>query len=94
MSRILFGKLNPEDAGIAQVTLTQANVTSLVSAVLGLAGMVAVLFIVLGGISYATSAGDPGKISKAKDTILYAIIGLVVTIISFVAVQFILGGMK
>ena len=47
--------------------------------------------IIYGGVLYTTSAGDPGKVKKAKDTILYGIIGLVIAVLAFAIVNFILG---
>ena len=47
------------------------------------AGAVAVIVIIFGGIRYATSTGDAMRIKQAKDTILYGIVGLVVAIIAF-----------
>ena len=65
-------------------------VTNLVQWVAGIAGAAAAIFLVVGAWGYMTSAGDPGKLEKAKKTILYAIIGLVVvalaeTITAFVS---------
>ena len=37
-----------------------------------------------------TSAGDPGKVKKAKDTILYGVIGLVVCVLAFAIVNFVI----
>ena len=87
----LLAKLDPADAGIPENFLTQATVNNVANAAFMLAGIVAVLFIIIGGISYSTSAGDPGKISRAKDTILYAVIGLIVVLVSFIIVQFVIG---
>lgn len=53
-------------------------VTSSIQWVIGIAGVVSAIFVVYGGISYTTSAGDPSKLQKAKQTILYALIGLVI----------------
>ena len=50
--------------------------------------------IILGGISYATSQGDPGKVKKGKDTILYGIIGLVVALLAYAIVNFVLGALQ
>ncbi len=44
---------------------------------LGILGAIAVLIIVVAGLRYITSRGDPQTITKSKDTIMYAIIGLV-----------------
>jgi hypothetical protein len=57
-------------------------------------GIIAVVMIILGGISYATSQGDPGKIKKGKETILYGIIGLVVSLLAFAIVNFVLGALS
>lgn len=48
--------------------------------------LIAVIAIVYGGVLYMTSGGDPGKVKQAKNTILYAIIGLIVSVLAFVIV--------
>lgn len=48
--------------------------------VFGLLGGIAVIMIIVGGIRYALSEGDPSALSAAKNTILYSVIGLVVAI--------------
>ncbi len=55
----------------------------------GIAGALAVLFLVWGGFKYVTSQGEPDRIAKAKDTILYSVIGLVVTIASYGIVAYV-----
>lgn len=57
--------------------------------VLGLAGGIAVLFLILGGLQYITSSGNKDKAEQAKKTILYAVIGLIVIALSFVIVAFV-----
>ena len=64
----------------------------IINAVTGVVGIIAVLMIVIGGINYATSAGEPSKAKKAKDTILYSAIGLVVALLAFTLVNFVLKG--
>lgn len=86
--------IDPAAAGIFEVHITENNIQSIANAAFVAAGILAVFFIIIGGISYTLSAGDPSKISKAKDTILYAVIGLIVVLISFVAIQFVLGRFK
>jgi len=61
----------------------------LINAVLGILATVAVLFVIIGGFQYITSAGNPDSIQKAKNTILYAILGVVTSIIAFAVVKFI-----
>lgn len=55
-------------------------------------GVTAVGFIIYGGFQYVLSSGDPGKIRKAKDTLLYAIIGVVVVMVAFVITRFVIDG--
>lgn len=77
--------------GLPKVAANDATWGNIVSGVFVFTGAWATLFLVIGAIRYAASAGDQGLITKAKDTILYAIIGLVVSILAFTGVQFILG---
>lgn len=53
-------------------------------------GVVSVIMIIVGGLKYITSGGDSGNITGAKNTILYAIIGLVVVALAQVVVKFVL----
>ncbi len=54
-------------------------------------GIVAVIMIIIGGLKYITSSGDSNNITSAKNTILYAIIGLVVVALAQFIVKFVLG---
>lgn len=56
-----------------------------------LVGVVAVIMIIWGGLRYITSGGDSGKITSAKNTIIYALIGLVVVALAQFIVKFVLG---
>lgn len=53
-------------------------------------GAIAVIMVIFGGFLYVTSAGDAGKVKKAKDTLLYAAVGLVVIVASRVIVIFVI----
>ena len=55
----------------------------------GVAGVVAAIFLVIGGWGYITSSGDSGKLQKAKTTIMYALIGLVIVALAEVLTAFI-----
>lgn len=54
-------------------------------------GVVAVIMIIYGGFQYITAAGNESKVSGAKNTILYALIGLVIVALSQIIVKFVLG---
>lgn len=56
-----------------------------------IAGVIAVIVIVVGGIMFATSAGDQGNVTKAKNLILYAVVGLVVIFAAFAITNFVIG---
>ena len=64
-------------------------VVSIGNAIIGIASVVAVIVIVIGGVRYVTSAGDAGKLEKAKSTILYAVISLIVCALAAVLVNFV-----
>ena len=68
------------------------RLTTIINFVLGVLGFVTVAVIVLGGVQYATSAGDAAKVQKAKNTILYGIVGLIIALLAFAIVNFILKG--
>jgi hypothetical protein len=52
-------------------------------------GAISVLFIVIGGFKYVTSSGDPNNVKSAKDTVLFAIVGLLVAAVSQAIVVFV-----
>jgi hypothetical protein len=55
-----------------------------------LIGVVAVIMIIVGGFRYITSGGDSGKVGSAKNTLIYAIIGLVIVALAQIIVHFVL----
>lgn len=69
-------------------------VAVIINTIIFVIGMIAVVMIILGGINYATSQGDPNKVKKGKDTILYGIIGLVVALLAFAIVNFVLNALN
>ena len=54
-------------------------------------GIIAVVMIIVGGVKYITSQGESANITSAKNTILYALVGLVVVALAQVIVRFVLG---
>jgi len=56
-----------------------------------IAGIVAVIVIIIAGITYATSTGDSGRITRAKNMILYAVIGIIVLVAAFAITNFVIG---
>ena len=71
-----------------------ALITTISNTILALVGVVAVLFLIVGGVQYITSAGNPDNVGKAKNTILYGIIGVIFAILSYAIVQFVIDKIK
>jgi hypothetical protein len=62
-----------------------------INVLLYVAGIASVIVIIVGGIMYVVSGGNPDRTKTAKDAILYAVIGLVISIMAFSIVNFVLG---
>lgn len=71
--------------------LDSANVANLLQIVFGVAGAITILLVVIGALKYVISQGDPGATAKAKDTILYALIGMALCVTAFSIVTFVVG---
>jgi hypothetical protein len=71
-----------------QVSL-QSIFTNVTNILVFLIGAVSVIFIIIGGLRYVTSNGDSKQVSAAKDTILYAVIGVIVAIAAYAIVNFV-----
>lgn len=61
----------------------------LVNTLLFIVGTLAVVMIIVSGIFYVISSGDAGKVAKAKNTLMYSIVGLVIALIAFVLVNWV-----
>lgn len=70
-----------------------SGVNGIIDTLFTVAGAIAVVILIVGGIRYITSTGDSQRIKAAKDTILYAIIGLVVVIVARAIVGFVAGSL-
>ena len=63
--------------------------TTISNILIFLVGAVAVIMLIWGGLQYVISAGDQKRVESAKNTILYAIIGIVIAILAFAIVSFV-----
>lgn len=68
-----------------------AILSSVLNSVYFISGIVAVVTIIVAGFMYTTSAGDAAKVTKAKNAILYSVIGLVFIALAFTITQFVIG---
>jgi cytochrome bd-type quinol oxidase subunit 2 len=78
----------------SNVTTGSSNLNNVITDIVNIfsviVGIVSVIMIIYGGFRYVTSGGDSGNVSSAKNTIIYAVIGLVVVALAQFIVQFVL----
>lgn len=84
------GNANPDGADGGQNLYTV--IQNIINTIIFVIGIIAVVMIIMGGIQYSVSQGASDKVKKAKDTILYGIVGLVIAILAFAIVNFVLDG--
>lgn len=83
-SACLFGNENGCDQGQTPIFRIVTNV------LLFVIGAVSVIMLIIGGFRYVTSQGDQTQVQSAKNTILYSIVGIVVAILAYAAVNFVI----
>ncbi len=71
-------------AAASNVRQVDTFIRSIITALTGIAGLVATGFFVLGGFKYITSSGNPHNLEHAKRTIVFSALGLAITIAAFV----------
>lgn len=67
------------------------GIKTAINMLLFIIGAISVIVIIIGGIKYVVSNGDSGAIQSAKNTIMYAVIGLLVAILAYSIVNFVVG---
>lgn len=79
----------------ASASNAQSKINDLLTQVINIfsviVGVIAVFMIIFGGLKYITSGGDSGNVSGAKNTIIYALVGLVIVALAQFIVHFVLG---
>ncbi len=84
---------NPGD-DVPQTLFGEGSIfTTIINILLFVIGAISVIMLIVGGIRYTTSAGDSKGVEGAKNTIMYAIIGLVVAFLAFAVVNWVLGAL-
>lgn len=68
-------------------------ITNITNTLLAVVGIIAVVMLIYGGIRYIISGGDQKKVTDAKNTILYAIIGLIISLLSYAIINFVLNSL-
>lgn len=80
---------DPTGLQIATLDCIPIVFRNIIRAALMFAGIIALIFIILSGIKMVTSGGDPKAVDAAKKTLTFAIIGLVIVLLSFFIVSII-----
>ncbi|OGM10802.1 hypothetical protein A2Z22_02860 [Candidatus Woesebacteria bacterium RBG_16_34_12] len=75
--------------GVSTIHGLEVIVNNIIVLALGFAGLALFIMLILGGFKYITSAGDPKKTESAKNTITYAILGLVLMALAYLILVFI-----
>lgn len=84
--------INNSDSGSCNTSGSnnlQAFIRNIINILLFIIGSIAVIMVIIGGLRYVISGGDSSQTKSAKDTVLYAIIGLIVAAMSYALVNFI-----
>lgn len=76
---------------LPKVNADQTSLQDILSIIFAIAGAIAFLVVILAGFQFVISGGDPQKVSKARQTILFAVIGLAVCSAAFIIVKFVVG---
>lgn len=97
LSRLAAINLDPSGNGtnikVPKGELTQTTVGNVLHLVFGLAGAIALIIITVAGLQYVLSQGNPQSAAKAKDTIIYALVGLIICAIGYGIVSFVVRGL-
>lgn len=77
---------------------SEAKLNNLITAIVNIfsvvVGIIAVIAVIVGGLKFITSGGDSGKVSSAKSTVIYAIVGLIIVALAQFIVRFVLAKIK
>lgn len=89
-SLVLFA-VDATNLGLPQISLRDTSIQAGLQLVFGLAGGIALIIITLAGLQFVLARGEPQAIAKARNTIFYALAGLLVCIFAFSIVSLVLG---
>lgn len=73
---------------LPDVNADQDRITAALTVAFSITGAIALLIITLAGFKYITTQGNPQEVAKAKNAIIYALVGLVISILAVAIVQF------
>ncbi|MDB5177189.1 MAG: conserved rane protein of unknown function [Candidatus Saccharibacteria bacterium] len=79
---------------VADLFGEQGTFRTLTNVMLFLVGAISVIMLIIGGMRYVVSGGDSSAVTGAKNTILYAIVGIIVAILAYAAVSFVISSLS
>ena len=79
--------------GCAEDGELQSEISDIYGVVAGVVGVICVVVIIVGGIFISTASGDSSKVTKGKNAILYGLIGLVVSVLSWAIIKFVISSL-
>lgn len=91
LSRLAEVIIDQNDINTPKADLSSGTLQIILQIIFGVLGGIAVLVIVLAGLRMVMAQGNPEAVAKARNTILYAVIGLIITLIAFSIVTFVVG---
>jgi hypothetical protein len=65
--------------------------TTITNVMLFIVGAISVIMVVIGGLRYVVSGGNSSNVTTAKNTILYAVVGLIIAIMAYAVINFVIG---
>jgi hypothetical protein len=83
-----------DDSCLPHAAANSGTIDHIVSIVLGVTASIAVLVIVIAGLRYILARGDPNGTAQARSAIIYAVIGLLVSMAAFAIVTFVVKGVS
>lgn len=86
---IRFSAVSPNEFDVPKGNLNSASFNTILQIVFGIAAAVALIIMMIASLKYVTSMGDPQGVAKAKNTIIFAAVGLVIAASAFSIVTFV-----
>lgn len=78
-----------QDVGLPDVRADENKIADAIGILLFITGALSIIFIIIGGIMFITSSGNPDQTKRARTTLIYAVVGLLVSILAFAIINFV-----
>ncbi len=87
---LLANFIEPTQLDIPKSDLGDSSIRHILQLITGIIGAISFLLMVLAGLKYVLSRGNPDEINKSKDTIIYALVGLLISMAALGIVTFVM----